>query len=351
MKSINARHSGIELLRIIAMFMILLLHANYWTFGNPSVCDVHSNTLFSFSRILLEELCIVAVDVFVIISGWFGIKPSIKGYVSISIQVLFYSLLIQILGIILTDNIYSLRSFWGVFIVGKQYWFVVSYLLLYIVSPVLNVFVNTVDKKTFGLFLFAYFFFEIIYGWVSCVENFGSGYSALSFCGLYLMARYLRLYCDKINNEKYFFLFLYLLFAILSTFIVFLSLWCGVENKAWLDKFISYISPFVVLSSFSLFLLFKNFNIKSDWINYCSGSVLSIYLIHVHPSASDIYRGFVIFLNQKMNTGLFCVSLVILLLLFMIVCIALDKIRIRITPMNKIIFICTKIKEKILCLL
>ncbi len=67
-----------ELLRIFAMLMVLGLHANFAALHVP---DAYSILTFSgIGRVLCQSLCIVAVNVFVMISGWFGIKPSMRGF-------------------------------------------------------------------------------------------------------------------------------------------------------------------------------------------------------------------------------------------------------------------------------
>jgi surface polysaccharide O-acyltransferase-like enzyme len=75
----TARLSNFELLRIIAMAMIVLLHCNNWMIGNVAAQDVTDNPYGSFWRILAQQICIVGANVFVMISGWFGIKPKVKG--------------------------------------------------------------------------------------------------------------------------------------------------------------------------------------------------------------------------------------------------------------------------------
>lgn len=331
----NSRHCGIELLRIVSMFMILLLHANYWTFGAPSVNDIHDQTAISVGRVFLEELCIVAVNVFVIISGWFGIKASIKGFVSLFVQVFFYAFILQTIGVIFRHDSFAFRSYLDVFVVGRQYWFIVSYFLLYIFSPVLNAFVKCADKKVFASFLLVFFTFEFIYGWHGGVENFGCGYSALSFFGLYLLSRYINLYCENKSSKSptCYFLF-YLFLSLFTTLIVCMSLWFYHNNTG---KYISYNCPLVIASSISLFLFFKNIKIDNKKIGYFSSSALSVYLIHQHPIAWDLYRNTFIFLNDKFCVCLFVLIVFLLLVIFFIACVLIDKVRIFITPMSYIV--------------
>lgn len=67
------------------MLMILGLHANFLALGNVDASVVHNLGMQDFVRTFFECLCIVGVNVFVLISGWFGIKPSVKGIFSINL--------------------------------------------------------------------------------------------------------------------------------------------------------------------------------------------------------------------------------------------------------------------------
>ena len=66
------RDSQTELLRIVAMVMILILHANFLGVGAPEHTDFLEDAPRAWGQMVLESLCIVAVDVFVLISGWYG---------------------------------------------------------------------------------------------------------------------------------------------------------------------------------------------------------------------------------------------------------------------------------------
>lgn len=60
------RQSNFELLRIIAMFLVLAVHANYFALdGGPSAQECATRVIPSMTRIVLESACIVCVDVFV----------------------------------------------------------------------------------------------------------------------------------------------------------------------------------------------------------------------------------------------------------------------------------------------
>ena len=85
----KTRDSNIELLRMLAMFLVLLVHADFFSLGTPTLQDIQTSTLDSTLRIFFEALSIVCVNVFVLISGWFGIRPSLKGVSNFIFQCLF----------------------------------------------------------------------------------------------------------------------------------------------------------------------------------------------------------------------------------------------------------------------
>ena len=83
------RESNFELLRIVAMLMVVFLHCNYYSLGEITPRLFHAEPCASFMRAFIEQLCVICVNVFILISGWFGIKASFKGAVSLLFQVFF----------------------------------------------------------------------------------------------------------------------------------------------------------------------------------------------------------------------------------------------------------------------
>lgn len=92
MEKAKVRESNIELLRNISMFMILVIHANFVSLPRIDIGELTSNTVPSVTRFFIESLGIVAVNVFVFISGWFGIRTRLKSVLSFIYQILFFLL-------------------------------------------------------------------------------------------------------------------------------------------------------------------------------------------------------------------------------------------------------------------
>ena len=85
------RDSQTELLRIVAMVMILILHANFLGVGAPEHADFLEDAPRAWGQMVLESLCIVAVDVFVLISSWYGIRFRKRRLAGFLFQVWFFT--------------------------------------------------------------------------------------------------------------------------------------------------------------------------------------------------------------------------------------------------------------------
>ena len=159
----KTRNSNIELLRIIAMVMILGLHVNYLAIGEPSSQDIATSPLQSFVRMFAEYVCIVGVNVFVLISGWFGINYKLKGLCNFLFQSLFFSLIIFTLFVIAGNIGMNRLNIMSSFLLYKNaYWFVWAYLVLYIMAPILNAFIEKSNKQTLKRVLVLFFVIQTI---------------------------------------------------------------------------------------------------------------------------------------------------------------------------------------------
>ena len=194
---VSIRKSNMELLRLMSMFLVLVIHANTayqpWPIDQTAVQAVPVQCFFRF---LIESLCIVCVNAFVLLSGWFGIKFSFKRLLSFIFQVLFFSLVLCLL-----PNRYG-RNLLIDIVTLYQYWFVRAYIILFILSPALNLFVEHASKKVFQNVLIAFFVMQTVFSYISNSSRFDDGFSPIPFLGLYLLSRYIRIYQPKFATLK-----------------------------------------------------------------------------------------------------------------------------------------------------
>lgn len=322
----KVRESNIELLRMLAMFLVLLVHADFFSIGRPSATDIQTNLLDSTLRIFFEALSIVCVNVFVLISGWFGIRPSLKGISNFIFQCLFFLISIYVVTLLIGTSTLSLKGIAGCFAATQLNWFIKAYILLYILSPVLNAFVENAKRNTFRNVLLTYFVFTCTYGWSGAAEFMMGGYSTLFFIGLYLLARYVRIYSPRFSMySKSTYIIIYFTVAILVTILcIFPPFFLGFDFQPWWR----YNSPTVIITALSLLLAFSKMEIRSGFVNLCGASCFAVFLLHTNPNTIWHFKSLFKYLHSTLSIFEFWgITLVILLLIFFIA-ILIDQLRI-----------------------
>lgn len=273
------RNSTMELLRTLAMFLVLVVHANTafapWPIGQEEVMAAPGQCFFRF---MIESLAIVCVNAFILLSGWFGIKFSFKRLLSFVFQVLFFTLVLSFLP---TGGGFSAKSLVDIFTLN-HYWFVKAYIILFILSPALNSFAENAPKKLFRDVLIAFFVFQTIFSYISRSVWYEDGYSPLPFIGLYLLSRYIRLHQPafarlKIKTDIGIYLLLSVSIAALSLVLYkFLGRGGGMFANT---------NPLVIVSSMYFVLIFTKLPPKQNKvINWIAGSSVGAYLLHMHPA-------------------------------------------------------------------
>ncbi len=154
-KNGKTRDTNMELLRIVAMFMVITLHC----LGNGQLLGNTSISVYNIIAIrLLDFFSLTANAIFLIISGYYSIdkKFNIKRILTLWGKTIFYSILIYIICNFFNLNIQSVTSasFVSFFpILSGEYWFINAYIVLYFLSPILNVMLNKLNQKQFKYLL------------------------------------------------------------------------------------------------------------------------------------------------------------------------------------------------------
>ncbi|MCM1139271.1 MAG: acyltransferase [Muribaculum sp.] len=269
------RQSNFELLRITAMFLVLVVHADFLTFGSPSLSDFQSAPLNAFTRTIIEFLSIVCVNVFILISGWFGIRPSVKGLGNFLFQCLYFIIGIYFVMLAMGEAPVNAREIMGLVGLTTDDWFIKSYIGLYILSPVLNAFIEKATKRQLEITLIAFYCFQTYFGTLRSALFICDGYSTFSFIGLYLLARYLKLYGKSIANYG---IYIYLGSALTNTIIFYLLKVTGISISLY-----NYITPFVVTGSAGLLLYYSKIRVNTNKIiNWIAKSCFAVYLLHTN---------------------------------------------------------------------
>lgn len=291
---IKQRESNMELLRIISMFLVLVVHADFLSLGIPTSKDLATDSVQTFGRFFFEALAIGCVNVFVLISGWFGMHASLKGLCKLLFQCLFFTIGIFFFFLVLGKAKFDSNTLIEWFFLDKSYWFIKTYLCLYLISPILNAFIEKATPKVFRTVLIALFLYICLYGWLfDATKDIAKGYSIISFIGLYLLARYAKLYLCKLSQlNKYTDLSIFIGSALVITALAMLGIYF--QNKNLTNMMFWYSNPLVVLGSMTLLLYFSKLKIDSKLINLVAKSSFAVYLLHCNSNILiDHYAPFV----------------------------------------------------------
>ena len=296
MKTKSKRLANIELLRIIAMLMVVMLHY----LGKGELLPTMTIRMDSTAYIawILESLSIVAVNVYVLISGYFLVESEFKpGKIArIVLQVLFYTLVITILslafGLIQKEDLGFYNLIVQLFPFQlEQYWFMTSYLVLYILSPVLALGVKAMSKKQLQVVTGVFVLFMCVEKSILPVQIVFDerGYDALWFICLFLVAAYIRLHGIRFLEKKAWAVVFYL-GGVAMILLESLAISFVYEKTGELGHLVGttyhYNHIFVFLSSVGLFMFFKQITIRDGWfatlVCKVSPYTLGVYLLHEH---------------------------------------------------------------------
>lgn len=285
------RNASLDLLRILCMFLIVLAHA----IGHGKVLNVASvNSVNYFLINVLKAFLSVLVNCFVLISGYFLCTREFRLKKALFIwgQALFWSLglyLVLCLGGVVQFDLKALLKA-CLPLTQQRYWFITTYLLMYLLVPLLNAAIRAMDQKTHALFLSIFFAVYIALQNLFFWEKFTSvnAYHPLFFAFLYLLAAYFRLYPAKRARKTYLLCYsLNCLFAAAWRIgITWLTVKITGEAKGE-NIFLSNNSITMVIASACLFRFFEGLNISNKRIRKAVSIVapltLGVYLIHDQP--------------------------------------------------------------------
>lgn len=322
----NERQSNIELCRIFSILLVILVHSNFaWT-GTPGEGGNES-----IMRFQVQAFSIVGVNVFIIITGWFSTSLKTKSIFNLFYICLFYSILKLVWGAVIGSLVLK-----DVFFISNSNWFVVSYLGLLLLTPLLNN-ITQFNKRLHvclggGLLMYE-IYFSFFPALVAIEPGFYHGYSVLSFSILYLIARYLRIYgIPKWITKISFILYIFCSFLIgFSAYYIFINgSKIGLKSSYFIRMY-DYNNPLVIFSAFTFFISFEKINIENKkWINHIAKSTLAVLLIHgsaaINPPIKQYFKQLLERFLEKpfVLCGLWVAGIIVIFILSVLI----DQVRI-----------------------
>ena len=351
------RQANFELLRIIAMYMVVILHyLNHYV--GSLFFDLKTDGL-TITAVVLESFCIVAVNAYVLLSGYFlSARPfSLRRLVCLILQVLFYTILIPVLlaflGVLSFSEILNPYRVWNSLfpVQSGHYWFVSAYVVMALFSPFLNAALDKLEKKQLELALAGLLVFFCAGKSLSPLQFATDryGYDFGWFLVLYLLGGYLRKFGLPFMKSAARGWAVYLGSAGLIAALELLLLWAG-KHFEGLRYYASvpfhYNFLLCLTGALGLFYGFSHMRIQrkrlADAIRWLSPAVFGVYLIHEQVDVSSRWYGWLNALTAPLGLDAaavtarkgdpfrvlwFLAALFVQVTILFVCCAAVDKLR------------------------
>ena len=293
-ENMTKRASNIELLKVLALIIIVIAHnapaSNNVTLRGELEFLIDGNCATENWQFLILivffYLAQLAVCIFLVCSAWFfieskAVKP--KKVLYMWADLFFISVTCAtVIKIIYPEMPWKayIESFFP--LTMNSNWYILCYLLLYAVHPLLNIIIHNTTKQAF---LISVLISSVMY----CIVDFvlpGTSFYFNSFIGfvvIYFIVAYVKLNLKSFwGNKKE-----NLLLCACSFFLLLLE----IAGSNFLELRISglnhltghwrtFTNPLIIVCAITLFNLFRMLRIDSRIINYISSCSMLIYIIH-----------------------------------------------------------------------
>lgn len=287
----NIRKSNIELLRIVGILQIISFHYVY-----KGGFQFESFTLNKFIVKIFWMFGELGVNLFILITGYFMIHSSfqVKKCIKLILQVNFYMILsigiACVLGIYDYDiNIKQIIN-WLFPVIRNRYWFITAYILIYILSPYMNMFAKMLSQQVYIKFILLvlciWCIVPTIFGVLTNDTESLLFYTRLLWLSIvYFIGAYIRLYSFRLIKSRR--------NSSLLSIISFGAIICSILVIEGFSKIFAVIGLYesayfwqpntipMFLLSIGVFGIFLNMNIPNNkLINKLASTTLGIYLLH-----------------------------------------------------------------------
>ncbi len=300
----KVKEANLELLRCIAMMMVIVLHylGKGGILGNVAEPAMSATGTVAW---LLEAFCIVAVNVYMLISGYFLSTSSFKlsRLLQLWLQLWFYSVGVGVLaaalglvpGEMLNTN-YLLKLLFPVSM--GHYWFLTAYIFLYLLLPMVTVALKRMNQCQMRVTMVSLL---VVFSLAKSVfpvrlEMDGKGYDCLWYLCVFVFAAYIRRFGGDFFDSKRKGLALYVMGSI-AVFVEIMGLHMLYVRTGSLGLLLTvsteYNHIFPLLAAVGLFVVFKNVKISGGFaraICKIAPYTLGVYLLHENIGVRNIWQ-------------------------------------------------------------
>lgn len=321
MMQVKERNSIFELVRIIAMLFIVVYHLLLFCVA-PQYPD---QPLFKGLQIPLH----IGVLLFVLISGYFGIKCTFKGLFKLIMMVVVYYIPITLSTDLLGGSSIKYIIKDCLFISYSPYWFIRTYICLYIFSPVLNKYLEGITAKQRNLLIASLGFISVYLGTSMGDSSLSNGKNLINFALLYVLGNTLFVYkhkWERWSNRLLIPSYLLLNLLLVSSYCLFANTF--ISKVIWRISF-PYCSPILIINALLFFIIFAKYQLSSKMINTIASSMFAVYLIHCQPFIEKVVIAKVATMMFGLigsNVLLTIVSIILLGVGIIIFCVMIDRL-------------------------
>lgn len=294
------RNSGIELLKIIAIFMIVISHVTQTlgggsvtaiTYFNSAFIDLTKATIDTETVVLqnLRYLGELGNAIFFICSVWFlcdNEKISLNKIIQILLDVWVISIVYLIITMIMGGNVSGIIIIKSLFpTIFANNWYITFYVIMYAIHPLLNTIINQMNQKS--LLQFCIISFCLYFGLGFVIGNLFFASPLITYTVLYFCIAYIKKYNSQYTmnialNTK-------ILIAMLmaNIFLIVFTNMLGLFMAQYVEKmgtqvlrWCSNCNPFLVMIALSLFNIFNGKYFVNKLINYLASLSLLVYALH-----------------------------------------------------------------------
>lgn len=347
----KTRNYGLDVLRILSMFMVVFLHV----LGKGGILSATPKLSLNYEILwFFEILCYPAVNCFLMISGYglYKSKYKFSSIISLWFQVFFYTTLITAVIAFfkpefITENIIKYALF-PTF--TRHYWYFTGYFALFILAPFINTAVEHLSKRQNEILLFIIF---LVFSLMPCIFNkdvfqLDDGYSLIWMIFVYICGAYIKKYGipKGITAPKAFLGFF--VCSVLS----FLSKLAADNNIKILKdiSLVEYTSPTMLLAAVFLltgFMQIKTGDRANKVIAFLSPLSFGVYLIHTQKLIWNKYLQNSLVSYGSFGTFKLIAFTILTVIAIFIACLIIDYIRLNIFKLLRINKISVKLGEKL----
>lgn len=283
------RDCRFEIVRLLAILLITLHHLLLFGADVCGYLTPYTPATKGYAGVFLNSFAVTGVSLFILITGWFGVRKTWRPFFRLVIVCAAFGFIAFLLAKSQTMLPSPAWGNWWQSLKFTNWWFMVHYLMLLLVAPLLERAMEVIDRRTMEQLILSLLVFNFVFGYMWGYVN-ASGYNVVHFILLYVLARYMRSFPDApVIGFIRRFAPVIIVVCVAAMGFIYLA-----DRSGWLPQHApmvwNYNCPLVVLESMAIFSLFTRIRIDKveKWrmrktFTFMARFVLGIYLLQSAP--------------------------------------------------------------------